>query len=246
MQPASLTDLVQRTNGLGRASDLTHEVAGLGTDRLLPVVTQLKNLLPGYGLRRGTVIGVTGEVSGTTSLLLALLSAASRAGSWCAVAGLPTLGFVAAAEAGLVLERVAVVPDPGPDWPNVVAALIDGFDVVVIATAEVAAGRVAARVCAQMAARARRRGSVLVPFGPGWDGAEVTLGLLDSAWVGIGEGAGRQVTIATHGRGASVLGRRATMWLPAPEGGGSHAAYDYFGSPVDLEPAYPARLRAVG
>jgi hypothetical protein len=238
MQPA-LTDLLQR------ASDLTTEVAGLGADRLLPVVEQLRTLFPGYGLRRGSVVGVTGELSGTTSLLIALLSAASRSGSWCAVAGLPTLGFVAAAEAGLVLERVAVVPNPGPDWPGVVAALIDGFDVVVIAVAGVAAGHVAAQVCAQMAARARRRGSVLVPFGSGWDGAEVTLSLLDSAWQSVGEGAGRQVTIATRGRGASALGRRAKVWLPAPEGVGSHTAHDYFGPPV--EPALPAppHLRAV-
>lgn len=161
-------------------------------------------------------------------MLLALLSTASRSGSWCAMVGMPTMGFVAAAESGIVLERLAVVPNPGPDWPNVVAALIDGFDLVVIGAARLnrssggdpnsrsGGGRIAASVCAQMAARARRRGSVLVPFGAGWDGAEVTLSLVDSAWDGVGEGAGRRVAILAKGRGAASIGRKAEMFLPAP------------------------------
>jgi hypothetical protein len=209
MQPAALSSLVKR------ASDLTTEVAGLGSDRLLPVDERLRPLFPGHGLRRGSVVGVTGTVPGTTSLLLTLLASASAAGSWCAVVGVPGLGFVAAAEIGVVLERLALVPNPGPDWPNVIAALIDGFDVVVIGAHRIG-GQIAASVCAQMAARARRRGSVLVPFGPGWDGAEVTLSLVDSDWDGIGEGAGRRVTVAARGRGAAAQGKRLTMWLPEP------------------------------
>ena len=241
MQPAALSDLVKR------ASELTTEVTGLGADRILPVGEQFQTLLPGYGLRRGSVVGITGAVSGTTSLLLALLSAASRSGSWCAVVGVPTMGYVAAAETGVVLERLALVPNPGPDWPNVVAALIDGFDVVVISVGRVASGRVAASVCAQMAARARRRGSVLVPFGSGWEGAEVTLSLGDSGgWQGVGEGVGRQVTITSHGRGAAALGRQAHVWLPAPGGITSSNAGQYYGS-TTVEPANtgPSRLRVV-
>ncbi len=218
MQAAALSDL----HGLvKRASDLTGESAGLGADRLLPVAEQFKALLPGYGLRRGSVVGVTGTVPGTTSLLLALLSTASKSGSWCAVVGMPSMGFVAAAETGIVLDRLALVPNPGPDWPNVVAALIDGFDLVVIGVYRMG-GQIAASVCAQMAARARRRGSVLVPFGAGWDGAEVTLGLVDSRWDGIGEGAGRTVAITAKGRGAASIGRQAEMLLPAPTNTGRY------------------------
>jgi hypothetical protein len=238
MQPAALSSLVKR------ASDLTTEAAGLGSDRLLPVGEQFKTLFPGYGLRRGTVVGITGTVPGTTSLLFAMLASASAAGSWCAMVGMPALGFVAAAETGIVLERLALVPDPGPDWPNVVAALIDGFDVVVIGVHRIG-GRIAASVCAQMAARARRRGSVLVPFGPGWDGAEVTLSLIDSDWTGVGEGAGRKVTIAVRGRGAAARGQQASMWLPAPTNSGPHFAPLGWeitaGAPAEL----PARLHVV-
>jgi hypothetical protein len=230
MQAAALSSLIKR------ASDLTSDVAGLGADRLLPVSEQIKTLLPGYGLRRGSVVGVTGTVPGTTSLLLALLAQASSAGSWCAMVGMPALGFVAAAETGIVLDRLVLVPNPGPDWPNVVAALIDGFDLVVVAPHQVG-GRIAASICAQMAARARRRGSVLVPFGTGWDGAEVTLSLVDSGWDGLGEGAGRKVTISSRGRGAAANGRQISMWLPAPVNSGQ-----YFGpsgiEPVNAGPAH--------
>jgi hypothetical protein len=212
MQAAALSELP----GLRRASDLISESAGLGSDRLLPVATRFKTLLPGYGLRRGSVVGISGTVPGTTSLLFALLATASESGSWCAVVGLPSMGFVAAAETGIALDRLALVPNPGPDWPNVVAALIDGFDVVVVA----AAARIAASVCAQMAARARRRGSVLVSFGAGWDGTEVTLSVADSRWSGVGEDATRTMTVTARGRGAAAQPRRLDTWLPGPPDAG--------------------------
>src|SRR2546430_11276252 len=81
--------------------------------------------------------------------------------SWCAVVGMPTLGLVAAAEFGIALDRLALVPDPGPEWPTVVAALLDGVDVVVAAPP----GPVAAPLAGRLAARARQRGSVLLPCG---------------------------------------------------------------------------------
>src|SRR5439155_174136 len=64
--------------------------------------------------------------AGATSLLLALIAAASRAGSWCAVVGVPALGVAAADGLGVALDRLALVPYPGPDWATVVAALLDG------------------------------------------------------------------------------------------------------------------------
>ncbi|CAA9257662.1 MAG: hypothetical protein AVDCRST_MAG54-2310, partial [uncultured Actinomycetospora sp.] len=46
---------------------------------VLPVAGALAGLLPDGGLRRGSTVAVCGS----TSLLLALLAEASRAGSWC-------------------------------------------------------------------------------------------------------------------------------------------------------------------
>lgn len=171
---------------------------------------------------------VEGPVAGT-SLLFALLAEASQAGSWCAVVGVPTLGAAAAAEFGIVLDRLALVPYPGPDWPRVVAALVDGVDVVVAAPP----GPVAAHLASRLAARARQRGCVLVPLISGsgspaspygrWDGADITLEPVHGVWEGLGQGRGRlccrRVTVAARGRGAAFRTRQAQVWLPAaPKG----------------------------
>jgi len=169
--------------------------------------------------------GLAAPGSGGTSLLLALLAAASRSGSWCAVVGVPALGVLAAAESGIVLERLALVPHPGPEWPTVVAALIDGVDVVVIAVP----GPVSASIASRLVARARQRGSVLMPFGR-WAGADVTLQVRHGRWEGLGAGRGRlrrrEVTITARGRGAAARPREITMWMPgvstSPSGWGSH------------------------
>ncbi|HEX6873819.1 MAG TPA: hypothetical protein VF163_22180 [Micromonosporaceae bacterium] len=189
-----------------------------GVERSLPVAPALRPLLPQGHLRRGGTVAVA---PGATSLIFALLAEASAAGFWCAAVGLPQLGLTAAAEAGIAVERFALVPYPGPDWPGVVAALLDGVDIVVVATP----GPVAAPVASRLVARARQRGGVLVPVGP-WVGAEVTLTMTNGLWHGLGQGRGRlrrrEVEITAHGRGASARPRRVRLWLPGPlEGAGS-------------------------
>jgi hypothetical protein len=76
----------------------TTPVAG----RLLPVPPPLAPLFPDGALRRGTTTTVAGLPGhGATTLALALLAAASQAGSWCAAVGLADPGVVAAAELGI-------------------------------------------------------------------------------------------------------------------------------------------------
>src|SRR6185295_12257759 len=89
-------------NGAAALAELVRaagETAEPGVHRVLPVAPELSGLLPGRGLRRGSTVSVaTGReapAGGGTSLLLALLSAASRSGSWCAVVGVPALGAIA-------------------------------------------------------------------------------------------------------------------------------------------------------
>jgi hypothetical protein len=222
------------------------EADDFGAHRMVPVLPELSGLLPGRGLRRGSTVAVAGgraaTASGGTSLLLALLAGASRAGSWCAVVGVPTLGVLAAAESGIALDRLALVPNPGPEWPTVVAALIDGVDVVVVA----APGPVSASIVGRLAARARQRGCVLMPYGR-WDGADVTLQVVRGMWDGLGIGHGRlrrrEVTIAARGRGAAARPRELTLWMPGitttpPSASASPAS----GQPASGQPAsgYPA------
>jgi hypothetical protein len=187
---------------------------GMLDERALPVLPPLTSLLPWEGLRRGTTV----SVSGSTSLVLALMAGPSQAGSWCAVVGLGSLGAVAAAEIGVGLDRLALVPAPGPEWPVVVAALLDALDLVVVASPTRLPGTDERR----LSARARQRGCVLVPFGE-WGGADLRLSVDDATWEGLGPGHGhlqaRQVTVSAEGRGAAARPRRRQLWLPAPGGG---------------------------
>lgn len=186
---------------------------------VLPVAGPLAGLLSGGGLRRGRTVAVAGG-PGATSLLLGLLAAASAGGAWVGVVGRPQLGLVAAAEAGLRLDRLALVPDPGADLIAVTSALLDGLDVVVMSGVARAAVRAADRQ--RLAARARQRGSVLLPVGS-WPGADTELSCADVEWLGLGtDGAGRlrarRVEVRARGRGVDQQSRTARMLLPGPDG----------------------------
>lgn len=186
----------------------------------LPVPAALSGVLP-HGLRRGTAVGVTGSVS----LLLALLGALSADGAWCALVGLPTVGAEAAVEYGVRLSRLAVIPSPGAQWERAVGALLDGFDVVAVRPR----GRVPPGEAQRLAARTRSQGAVLIPFGDvAWPGVEVRLDVADARWDGIGDGFGRlrarRLTVTAQGRGRAARPRSAALWLPAAGGGASQAS----------------------
>lgn len=182
------------------------------TGRVLPVVPALAGLLPDTGLRRGSTVAVHGG----TSLLLALLAAATEAGSWAAVVGMPSLGIAAAAEYGVDVTRLALVPRPGVELPAVVAALLDGVDLVVVQPETVPAA-----VARRLSARARHRGAVLLSSGA-WPAADVELSCRRSPWSGPSSGYGhlqsRQVQVRSHGRGAAARPQTATLHLPSPDG----------------------------
>jgi hypothetical protein len=96
-----------------------------------------------------------------------------------------TLGALAARDAGVALERFAVVRRvPPARWATVIAALLDGTSLVL---AEVPRG-VRADDARRLAARARERGSVLVVCAPAdrWQaGAALTLVAENRSWRGV-------------------------------------------------------------
>jgi hypothetical protein len=189
----------------------------------LPVAPALAPILPD-GLRRGATISVSGSVS----LLLALLGTASADGAWCALVGFPRISAEAAREYGIELSRLALVHAPGTGWTTAVGALLDAVDVV---AARPPHGRDAlpAGDVRRLAARARSRDAVLVPYlrsstsADSWPGADIRLTARDGHWSGIGDGTGRlrarRVDVRAEGRGQAARPRSASLWLPAAGGG---------------------------
>jgi hypothetical protein len=204
-----------RSSGAASRTELVGPGATPADERLLPVLPALEPLLPLPGLRRGSTVAVTRSAA----LALALVAGASAAGSWVAAVGLPDLGIVAAAETGVVLERLALVPAPGARaWPTVVAALLDAVDVVLVRSPP-GLPSVQAR---RLIARARERGAVLVPLGPWSEPADLRLAVTASTWHGLGQGHGslhsRVAEVVATGRGAATRERRTLLWLPSPDG----------------------------
>ena len=214
---ASVTSLATRGVPPGAvrvASELTEAPADLAVGRLLPVRAELADLLPLGGLRRGSTI----SVRGSNSLLLALLATATTRGSWAGVVGLPDLGLLAAAELGVELRRLAVAPRPGGQLVSVVAAMLDGMDLVVVDAAGLGrAGRRGGDLAKRLSARARHRGAVLIAAGT-WPGADLELCCTELRWLGLGAGRGYlaegQLVISATGRGVAARHRERTVVLP--------------------------------
>jgi hypothetical protein len=211
-----MLDVAIRKPDGSTAVDWQH--VGVRTAPPLPVAPALRSLLPG-GLRRGSTVSVSGSVS----LLLALVGAASSDGAWCALVGFPRISAEAAREYGVDLARLALVPAPGEGWTTAVGALLDAVDIV---AARPPRGRgLAPADIRRLAARARSKDAVLVPYvaEAAWPGADVRLHAHDGSWSGIGDGTGRlrarQVEVSVAGRGSAARPATASLWLPADGGG---------------------------
>jgi len=201
----------------------------LAGQRQLPLDPALTTLFPPGGLQRGsTVVVGTGSTraQGTLSLALALAAGVSSSGSWCAAVGLAELGVLAAAELGVALHRLALVPRVDPTrWTATVGTLLDTVDLVLARPpAHLRPGD-----ARRLTARARERGSVLVPVltdpvpaGPWAEGADMRLTVQTTTWYGPGTGEGhlsaRLLEIATGGRRAAARPRSVELWLPALDG----------------------------
>lgn len=191
-------------------------VAG-AESKLMGVPAPLAPLFPEGGIRRGSTVSV-GPLMGGGSVALALAGAVTGGGGWAAAVGWPSLGLAAAVELGADLRRLALVPAPGEHWAAVVAALLDGFDLVLLRPP----ARVSVGDARRLAARVRERGAVMtIVDGPRWpESADITLTAGPAEWEGLGEGhgclTGRRLEVVSGGRRSGGRERRRTVWLPAP------------------------------
>ncbi len=105
-----------------------------------------------------------------------------------------------------------------PPWVDVLAAMIDGFDVILVGRR---VGRLASGAVRRLQARAQSRGVVMLTVGVPALGADLQLTTDDGQWVGLGDGygvaTGRRVLVELGGRRVPRP-RRATMWLPDTDG----------------------------
>ena len=219
----------------------------LARQRTLPVADPLQRLLPDGALARGRTVACCGPAA--TSLAVALTAEATVAGAWLAVVDVPWLGVEAVAELGVPLERLVRI-DPGAPagsfgtaWADLVAAVLDGFELVVTRIPR----RVNAAVLRRVLARVQARESVLVAVGePGPLVPDIALEASTPVWEGVADGwghlCGRRVAVAATGRRVPSP-RHAELWLPGP-GGGVAAVEEPLPArpPVVDEP----RLRSVG
>jgi hypothetical protein len=141
------------------------------------------------------------------------------------------LGLAAAREAGVDLDRLVLIPHPGERWAQIVATLLDAFDVVVVCPSS----PVTASTARKLSAIARRQSTVLVVNQPGdivaggsensahqsadnhFQGVRWHLRVVAQRWEGLQDGSGylqvRCLKVEVAGKSAGVR-RTTTVWLP--------------------------------
>jgi hypothetical protein len=121
------------------------------------------------------------RLSGSMAALWAIAGVALGSEDWCVVVGLPDAGLLAAAEAGLALDRTVLIPYLDTEVLRVLAGLVDAYALVVIGPLNIS-GADRRRI----EARLRYTGGRLIVFGD-WKGARVTVKVSRVLIEGLGE-----------------------------------------------------------
>ena len=184
--------------------------AGFGP---IPVAPALASLLPSSGLERGGVYACAGDAP--MSLLFSLVATATSVGSWLAFVDVPRVGLMAAHEYGMALQRVMCVKSGGhtQSYAQVVGALVDGVDLVVVSSPACSAAE-----ARRIVARAKASGAVLIILGrAGQFSPDVVLSSSTTEWHFHTHASSRTMSVQAHGR--RVYNQRAlTVQLPAADG----------------------------
>ena len=184
-------------------------------------------LLPA-GLLRGQVVTCRGPAA--YSIALGLVARAVAVGSWLAMVDLDQVSPEALVEFDIPLHRVVGV-SAGDDLANVLSAVFDGFDAVMIP-----ASRYRGALARRIAQRIRAKGVTLVVIDDTNEMrahdttslGDIELAGTDIRWEGIGWGSGRllarYLTVTSTGR-RSPRPLQSAMRLPPQDdvyGGWSH------------------------
>ncbi len=184
-------------------------------------------LLPA-GLLRGQVVACRGPAA--YSIALGLVARAVAVGSWLAMVDLDQVSPEALVEFDIPLHRVVGV-SAGDDLANVLSAVFDGFDAVMMP-----ASRYRGALARRIAQRIRAKGVTLVVIDDTNEMrahdttslGDIELAGTDIRWEGIGWGSGRllarYLTVTSTGR-RSPRPLQSAMRLPPQDdvyGGWSH------------------------
>ncbi|MHB1504800.1 MAG: hypothetical protein ACYCTL_12435 [Acidimicrobiales bacterium] len=208
---------------------------------LLDVPAPLAPLLPGGGLRRGMTVVVesTSGSGGTASLATALMAVVTASGIWCSAVGDAASHPLAAVGMGVNLDRLALVPRPGPRWAEAVYTLLDGMAIVAVRPPAPPSQMVTRR----LSSRAREQRAVLLLLPPGssppepestmagkrlapgspWpDAPDLRLAISAGIWETSGDTSGylggRRVEVIAIGRRQATKPVRIPLWLPDSSG----------------------------
>ena len=199
--------------GVGVATDLRSHLGTPVVRAPLPIAPSFAPLFADGGLVRGRTVACTGDAALSTAL--ALSASATRLGSWLAVIGVPQLGVGAAIEAGVAIERIVLAQPPraSREWVATVAALVEGFDVLIVAPPTSLSAHDARRLQTRVAARQSVLIVVHLPLplaphtrlAPQVFGADLDVRADTVAWSGIEQGGSHITQRMVHVR---VSGRR--------------------------------------
>ena len=196
--------------GVGVATDLRSHLGTPVVRAPLPIAPSFTPLFVDGGLVRGRTVACTGDAALSTAL--ALSASATRLGSWLAVIGVPQLGVGAAIEAGVAIERIVLAQPPraSREWVATVAALVEGFDVLIVAPPTSLSAHDARRLQTRVAARQSvlmvvHLPSPLAACAPQVFGADLDVRADTVAWSGIEQGGSHITQRMVHVR---VSGRR--------------------------------------
>ena len=132
--------------------------------------------------------------------------------------GAGDIGIAAIAASGAPLKHLVCIDGPAGDWVDVVEALINAVDVVLLRPPAATAPSLARRIAARL-----RRGSARTALlvAGAWPAAP-RLYVAQTRWSGLADGHGqlreRRATVAAAGRAVWVRETATELWLPADYG----------------------------
>ena len=214
-----VTEVDERRSRLRSVAGRVQATPVLASQRPRPVRGPYAEIFPN-GLRPGTSVAVAAARPSLDAAALrgaiTLAAGVVPPDGWVAAVGVPSIGVLAAAEAGLALDHLVFLAAPTTVWGTVAVAAVDAFDVVVLTVP----ARPRLAEVRRLAGRARERDTTIIATGAGarnW-GGEARLTTSGAVWDGVGDGHGFlrtcRVTIDLDGRG-SVRARQVDLILGA-------------------------------